>query len=553
MIEEVSIRNIGGVASATLRFEKGFTVITGESGAGKSSLVRSLELLGGKRSQTAFLRAGEEEGSVEAVLSGIGGGTAAELADPEEGGALFAKRIIARNGRSRTYFQDRAAPLSVFASVMNERMRIQSQFAQIELLDPKRQMELLDFCGGERAGALKTALSKAFSDAVECERSLRTARAREQELRTRFRDGDSILSAARGLKAAPGCEEAWEARIEKISTDLAIQRKLLDNLLEMTGGAAGRGLLDSLESAGLDILKNLPADGESLSALFNEGLEKLQVFVKGVEARTTGISPGDLEREREVLEKKIGLLRKLKRATGTRTAEEFIDWCVEASKAAEWLREQEKISSALTEKGRSLRKEAARLAAELRAARTETARLLEDEVNRHLAGLAMEDCRFSVRLEELEKIRSTGADEITFTLSSGGRTETPVNKSASGGELSRILLAIQLSLPKEALPPTLIFDEVEAGLGGRAAVLAGYKLLELSRRCQVILVTHEGTIAALADSHFMVSKKGESVEAQKLQYGERVKEIARMLSGDSGLPEAVEHARILLSERRGGS
>ena len=113
MIEEVSIRNIGGVASATLRFEKGFTVITGESGAGKSSLVRSLELLGGKRSQTAFLRAGEEEGSVEAVLSGIGGGTAAELADPEEGGALFAKRIIARNGRSRTYFQDRAAPLSV--------------------------------------------------------------------------------------------------------------------------------------------------------------------------------------------------------------------------------------------------------------------------------------------------------------------------------------------------------------------------------------------------------------------------------------------------------
>ncbi len=553
MIEEVCIRNIGGVASATLRFEKGFTVITGESGAGKSSLVRSLELLGGKRSQTAFLRAGEEEGSVEAVLSGIGGGTAAELADPEEGGALFAKRIIARNGRSRTYFQDRAAPLSVFASVMNERMRIQSQFAQIELLDPKRQMELLDFCGGERAGALKTALSKAFSDAVECERSLRTARAREQELRTRFRDGDSILSAARGLKAAPGCEEAWEARVEKISTDLAIQRKLLDNLLEMTGGAAGRGLLDSLESAGLDILKNLPADGESLSALFNEGLEKLQVFVKGVEARTTGISLGDLEREREVLEKKIGLLRKLKRATGTRTAEEFIDWCVEASKAGEWLREQEKISSALTEKGRSLRKEAARLAAELRAARTETARLLEDEVNRHLAGLAMEDCRFSVRLEELEKIRSTGADEITFTLSSGGRTETPVNKSASGGELSRILLAIQLSLPKEALPPTLIFDEVEAGLGGRAAVLAGYKLLELSRRCQVILVTHEGTIAALADSHFMVSKKGESVEAQKLQYGERVKEIARMLSGDSGLPEAVEHARILLSERRGGS
>ncbi len=548
MIEEVSIKNVGGVASITLKFEKGLTVITGESGASKSSLVRSLELLGGKRSQTAFLRAGEEEGCVEAVLSGIrDAGTAAEFIDPGEGDVLYARRTLSRSGRNRTYFQGRAAPLSIFASVMNEQMRIQSQFAQIELLDPKRQMELLDFCGGEKAETLKNSLAKAFAEAVECERSLRNARAREVELRIRFQDGDSILAAAKGLKASPGCEEVWEAESAKLSKRLGTLRTLQDNLLQITGGAAGRGLLDSLESSGLELLKNLDPGDSSLSGLFNDGLEKLQIFVKEVEAQVQGVSPEELEREGELLEKRIGLLRKLKRSTGTQSAEEFIEWCGEASKAAEWLREQEKISASLAEKGRFLRKEAARLAAELRAVRNETARILEREVNRHLSS------RFSVRLEELEKIRSTGADEASFTLSSGGRAETPVSKTASGGELSRILLALQLSLPEATLPPTLIFDEVEAGLGGRAAVLAGYKLLELSRRCQVILVTHEGTIAALADSHFMVSRKSESVEARRLDEEERALEIARMLSGDSNLSEAVEHARILLSERRPGS
>nr|HPK06677.1 DNA recombination protein RecN [Aminivibrio sp.] len=124
-----------------------------------------------------------------------------------------------------------------------------------------------------------------------------------------------------------------------------------------------------------------------------------------------------------------------------------------------------------------------------------------------------------------------------------------VNKTASGGELSRILLALQLSLPESSLPPTLVFDEVEAGLGGRAAVLAGYKLQELSRRCQVILVTHEATIAALAEHHYLVRKNGESVEAVKLGKEERAAEIARMLSGDAGLPEAMEHAKKLLSGR----
>ena len=252
MIEEVTIRNVGGLASATLRFEKGLTVITGESGAGKSSLVRSLELLGGKRSQSAFLRSGEEEGAVEAVLAGVSGDRAgAAFSEDEDGSVLFARRTFSRSGRNRTYFQDRAVPLSTFSSVMNEEMRIQSQFAQIELLDPKRQMEILDFCGGVEASSLKEALSRTFSSAVECDRSMRAAKVREQELKSRFQDGEAILAAAKGLKLAPGCEAAWESEVQTLSLRTERLKKAKDNLLRMTGGAAGQGLLDLLESSGL--------------------------------------------------------------------------------------------------------------------------------------------------------------------------------------------------------------------------------------------------------------------------------------------------------------
>lgn len=550
MIEEVTIRNVGGLASATLRFEKGLTVITGESGAGKSSLVRSLELLGGKRSQSAFLRSGEEEGAVEAVLAGVSGDRAgAAFSEDEDGSVLFARRTFSRSGRNRTYFQDRAVPLSTFSSVMNEEMRIQSQFAQIELLDPKRQMEILDFCGGVEASSLKEALSRTFSSAVECDRSMRAAKVREQELKSRFQDGEAILAAAKGLKLAPGCEAAWESEVQTLSLRTERLKKAKDNLLRMTGGAAGQGLLDLLESSGLELLRCFENNESGLAKLFNEGLERFQVFAREAARMTAGQSVDEMEREQDLLEKRGGLLRKLKRASGTASAEEFLEWCNEAKRASEWIREQERNLAELAEKGRVFRREAAGLAAELRSLRTDTASKLERDVNRHLADLAMEECRFSVRLSELEKIRSTGADEVSFTLSAGGKGETPVNKTASGGELSRILIALQLSLPESSLPPTLVFDEVEAGLGGRAAVLAGYKLQELSRRCQVVLVTHEATIAALADHHYLVRKNGESVEAIKLGEDERAAEIARMLSGDAGLPEAMEHAKKLLSGR----
>jgi DNA repair protein RecN (Recombination protein N) len=213
-----------------------------------------------------------------------------------------------------------------------------------------------------------------------------------------------------------------------------------------------------------------------------------------------------------------------------------------------WLEESYERLEKLTQEAKELRRQASQLALTLREERKGAADTLEKRVNVLFRDLAMEGIGFSIRFAELPKLRRDGADGVEFTLFTDKRSGR-VDKIASGGELSRLLLALQLSLPDQWLPATLVFDEVEAGLGGRGAVLSGLKLQELSRRCQVLLVTHEASIAALGDLHYVVRKQDGESYVLKVEREDRIRELARMLSGNPDLPEAQEHARRLLQRR----
>ncbi|MFA7620510.1 MAG: AAA family ATPase [Aminobacteriaceae bacterium] len=541
MLEEVSIKNVGGISFARLCFGGGFTAITGESGAGKSSLVRALELIGGARSQTLFIRSGEDEASVEGVFFEAG----ERGRDAEQ---YTARRTLSKTGRNRCFYQQTSTPFSAFSSLMNQRIKIQSQFAQMELLDLRRQMDIVDFCGGSAASNARQSLGKTFDEALRCDRDLKALRIKEEELKRRYRDAEAIVDSIRPLNIVPGCDTLWEKELEEKSSAAQHAGRVKELLLELTGGASGDGLLSRLECSGIELIKRLSLERSEPDGFFNEGLSQLHAFIESVGNRAFKLSPEALEQELASLEKKLGTLRKAKRATGTRSVQELLSWTSEARDAILWMREAPSLFSELQELSKELRRKASSLAMELRALRLRAASSLEEAVNIHLYDLGMADNRFSVRVSPLNRIRSDGADDISFTLSTEGSPETPVNKTASGGELSRILLALQLSLPDETLPSTLVFDEVEAGLGGRAALLAGYKLLALSKKTQVLLVTHEATIAALADHHFRVRKTANEVEIQRLNRDERISEVARMLSGDPSLQEAREHAeRLLLS------
>jgi len=536
-----------------LKFREGLVVITGESGAGKSSLVRALELVSGKRAQSALIRSGAEEAEVQAVLGMDSVPGLSEELQPQEG-TMVVNRILARNGRARTYIQNRPAPLNLLTESLNGEMAIQSQFAQLELLEPSKQLDLLDDSGGEAIRETRKTLQKSVSEAIDIERELINFQRKRQEIESLYGDTEDIVRKALSLSIYPGCEEQWEKELSGMTVQLQSARKVRSLVDRLDGGAAEEGLIGELETVFRDLSQMTPQqDRKEIDELCDSVLQGIQKITE----RTSYIfDQDDLEAKeaaRDALETKLGSVRKMKRRVKVDTAEDLLDFASRARDDLKWLQESREYLQKLQSESSRLRREVTELAKTLRSRRTEAAADFETKINTAMSRMAMKDVMFCVSMDPLPKVRHHGADDVSFHLSSKDQIRGPVSKVASGGELSRILLSIQVSASDQMLPAVLVFDEVEAGLGGRAAVLAGETLRVLSRRCQVILVTHEASIASLADQHFQVERDGELTKVSEVEGTERVFEIARMLAGDKYAPEAIEHARSLLANASGVS
>lgn len=547
MLEELRLWNVGGIGQTALSFDRGLTVITGESGAGKSSIVRALELVAGARGQASLIRGGEEEAGAEATFSTALHFPGLEDSLQPEEGALFARRVLPRGDRARAALQGIHVPLGTYAQAMGRLLRIQSQFAQMELLDADRQLSMVDSCIDSEARAAARELRTVFDQARACDRELRGMAERRAEIERQYANAGEVLALVRKVRPEPGLEGALESEIGAINRRLAQQDRARQNLDRLCGGLSEQGLLDELRSIGESLLEILPEEEHSKARhSLTEGVQAFTDVAETVREGLEGHANEAMERDR--LESRLGALRRLKRLSGTRTEDELLAYCRDAAESLEWLETSYAQLEDLSQRSRDLKRRASALALVLREGRRTAASALEARVNALLADLGMEGVEFSVVLKELTKLRRSGADEAEFLLTAGKRSGR-VDKIASGGELSRLLLALQLSLPDEWLPPSLVFDEVEAGLGGRAAVLSGVKLKALSRRCQVVLVTHEASIAALGDVHILVRREGGESQVRRVEGEERVTEIARMLSGTPNLAEARDHARRLLAER----
>lgn len=546
MLERLTLWNIGGIRRADLAFGRGLTVITGESGAGKSSVVRAIELVGGKRGEVQLLRAGEDEGGAEACF-----GTDArfpELSDalqPEEG-TLLARRTLLRGGRARSSLQGLQIPLATYSVAAARLLRIQSQFAQMELLDDARQLAMLDSCTSREAHDTARELCRVFDEARARSQELRAMSHRREEIERRYANAQEVLALVRKVAPEPGLEAGLEASLTELARRIVRRERAQDALNRLFGGLSEPGLLDGVKNAVETFQELLPDEArQRVQQRLREGLHAIEDAVDEARDELSGQEEDAGERDR--LETRLGALRRLKRLSGSVDEEGLLTYCREASLNLEWLEKSYPQLEELTGESLKLRKRANALAMELRRSRQEAAAALSQRVNALLKDLAMEGTSFELHLRELGKLRRDGADEAEFALRDGTRVGR-VDKIASGGELSRLLLALQLSLPQEWTPPTLVFDEVEAGLGGRAAVLSGMKLKELSRNAQVILVTHEASIAALGDAHVLIQRFGGESQIEPIEGEARVREIARMLSGSPDLTEAQEHARRLLTE-----
>lgn len=546
LIEELHVKGIGGIGETELHFSAGLTAITGESGAGKSSVVRALELISGKRAASSMIKVDKEVGTVEAIF--LSEDPTSEDQGLFEEGRLFVEREINRNGRGRITIQKRQVPLSVLSDISRSLITIQSQFAQMELLNSDNQLSMVDCCGGSALDLLKIDLKQEVKATIEQEKKLLDLKKRQREITDKFQKAEEIVHRWRKMDVTGESEIQWEEDHKKLSSELNRMNELRKIRFRMKNDEPGT-LKEELDDVMEQVMRVLPSlKRDEVLPHLDSLMESYNSIVAVLDEEGDEEKRVALEDSVEELESRMGALRKLKRTAGVANVEELIAYCEEAERELGWLKNSNDLKNGIEQEVEIHRKSASRMALELRKMRKDAAYWLESRVNDSLSNMAMEDSVFSVGLIEESRLRTNGAESVEFRLSWGEGDPGPVSKMASGGELSRILLAIRLSLPDDQFPSTVVFDEVEAGLGGKAAVLAGLKLKELSERCQVILITHEATIAALADSHFVVKRSGSESSLQELDHEGRISEIARMLSGDLNLGEAKSHAAKLLSQ-----
>ena len=585
MLAEIRISSLGAISAATAEFDRGLTVLTGETGAGKTMVVTGLHLLGGARADATRVRSGDDRAVVEGRfgtddLDPATGAAIEEILDSsgaqrDEDGTVIALRTVSRDGPSRAFLGGRSVPAKSLSALTTGMLTLHGQNDQLRLMRSDEQRGALDRFAGvqamcERYRKLRDEWLIARRDLVD-----RTNRARELQ-----QEADRLTFALAEIGAAdpaPGEDEALVADIRRLSE--------LDSVREATASAR-----TALSGADEPSAREVPAATDQLAravatleATDDPGLAELarQLSEALRIARDVAGELGDflagLPADASTLEVKLARQAQLRALTRKYAADidGVLRWAAQSRERLAQLDVSEDALSGLSRRVEQLGADVAAAAVELSTARTGAASGLALAVTAELAGLAMGEAEFTVRVTtmpareddtapltlpsgELVHAGSDGVDAVEFGFAArrGSREPgavLPLNRSASGGELSRVMLALEVVLSASAAGTTMVFDEIDAGVGGRAAVQIGRRLARLARTHQVIVVTHLPQVAAYADTHLVVETAGDASEVRRLDREQRVAELARMLAGlgesDTGRAHAAELLDAAHAER----
>jgi DNA repair protein RecN (Recombination protein N) len=555
LIEQIHIRDLGVIREAQLDLGPGLTVLTGETGAGKTMVLNALGLLLGSRSDASAVRKGQEQAFVEGrwlipkealdriTASGI------EIED----GELLVSRSISSEGRSKATVSGRSVPVGVLTEIGEHLVVVHGQSDQIRLKSASAQREALD----QFAGASLAALTDKYAETYT---AWKMAANRLQVLTTesssRAREADEIRAAVEELtKLDPKSGEDVEL------SELAEKLTHLEELRIAAAAAHEELSSDSFDDSS-DALTSIGKARRALEQVSNHDpeLEKLAQQLKeiGFSLNETAASissyiaglDNDGASELEKIQSRRAELSSAMRKYGP-TLDEVIAYLETAGSRLLDLDSSDEAIASLTIEEQQLSKKAHDLAEQISSIRTKAAAELSAAVTSELSALAMTGASLDASVTRLGELTAHGYDQVALLLSAyPGAEPRPIGKGASGGELSRIMLAIEVVLAKSELAPTFIFDEVDAGVGGAAASEVGKRLAMLARNAQVIVVTHLPQVAAFANRHLRVLKSSTTeftaTDVVRLEGEQVVEELARMLSGLSESESGRSHAKELL-------
>lgn len=581
MLTEIRIEALGAISAATAEFGRGLTVLTGETGTGKTMVVTGLHLLGGARADASRVRSGSERAVVEGrftttelgevVIGRVDEILDASGADRDDDGSVIAARSVSKDGPSRAYLGGRSVPAKSLAGFTTELLALHGQNDQLRLMRPDEQRGALD-----RYVDVTALLAKYRTLREQWLTARRDLIDRRQRARELAMEADRLQFGIGEIDAVapePGEDETLVGDIRRLSE--------LDALREaaQTARAALAGPLDdgpaadggsALEAAGHAKSALLATDDAALRALGERLVEALAVI--GDVAGELGDYLNELPSDASTLETKLARQSELRSLTRKYAADVdgVLAWAEDARTRLAQLDVSEEALAGLQQRVDELHDKVVTAAAALTKVRAKASKSLAKAVTEELAGLAMGGAGFSIAVLPLEArpddsapltlpdgtavhAGHDGVDAVEFGFTPhSGSDVLPLAKSASGGELSRVMLALEVVLSASAEGTTMVFDEVDAGVGGRAAVQIGKRLARLARTHQVIVVTHLPQVAAYADVHLVVdsAERTKASEVRTLDEDDRVAELARMLAGLGESDSGRAHARELLEAAR---
>lgn len=558
MLRSLHIENIAVARRLDIEFSPGFTVMTGETGAGKSVIIDCLALITGGKAQREMLRSGEERAVVSAVFSDVSPRAAltdAELT-PDENGEIEIVRTLSADGRSTVKINRRTAPLAVLREIGPYLMSIQSQSEARNLLDKAFHLAMLDaYAGTEPLLADYAAPYARFTSLTAEEEALRAS------LREKNMLSDILKYQLKEIDAAklndPGEEDKLIAARTKIKNleRIAKYSGFVYRALAQNERGASASVLLQKSAAALRQLADVMPEAEELAARLENYRYEIEDIGETARALLDGSDTTDPEKQLNLLEARLSQIERLKRKYGG-TVAEIQKFRRDAAKRLADLEAGDEKLDELQHDIRALRRELSDKAASISEKRRAAAEELNRAVCATLAYLDMPKVRFITELRKMsdsgeERFGPHGSDDVTFLIATNpGEPPMPLGKIASGGEMSRVMLALCSVMNRSSGADTVVFDEIDAGVSGGTSERIGRKLKETSETAQVICVTHSPQIASLADRHLRIGKRlsdgrAESVVTELDESG-RVAEIARIIGGIDITETQREAAREML-------